>query len=204
MTDLNPDTPYVEAIEKARTMYFAWLCSIVRLDEDEYGDSFIMLAQILHSIEFSSPLEMDRNRADDGMDLREEWFARMEDAGYDYPLDALDGPCSVLEMLIGLADRCERQIMWDPEYNDRTYKWFYEMLYNLLDGNRVHLEDCSDDVMDLETMQAVRHAVDVLLDRTYEPSGYGGLFPLHNPRRDQTQVELWFQLNQYLMENRRF
>jgi hypothetical protein len=41
----------------------------------------------------------------------------------------------------------------------------------------------------------------VLNKREYFPSGKGGLFPLENPREDQTKVEIWYQMHAYVMEN---
>jgi hypothetical protein len=39
-----------------------------------------------------------------------------------------------------------------------------------------------------------------LIWRNYAPNGEGGFFPLENPREDQTQVELWYQMNSYVNE----
>ena len=35
--------------------------------------------------------------------------------------------------------------------------------------------------------------------RQYTPSGDGGLFPLNNPTRDQTELEIWDQFCDYLV-----
>ncbi len=42
--------------------------------------------------------------------------------------------------------------------------------------------------------------LDRLIWRQYDPDGMGGFFPLEWPRRDQTQVELWYQMSAYLEE----
>jgi hypothetical protein len=39
-----------------------------------------------------------------------------------------------------------------------------------------------------------------LLDRNYEKNGVGGLFPMHDARHDQRQLELWSQLQFYVLE----
>jgi hypothetical protein len=48
-------------------------------------------------------------------------------------------------------------------------------------------------------------AIDELLDRviwrTYRRNGAGGLFPLKRTREDQRQVEIWYQLCAYLLED---
>ena len=46
----------------------------------------------------------------------------------------------------------------------------------------------------------VADAMAAIIWRTYDSNGYGGLFPLRNPREDQRKVELWYQLNAYLLE----
>jgi hypothetical protein len=40
-----------------------------------------------------------------------------------------------------------------------------------------------------------------VINRTYHSSGKGGLFPLKHAEKDQTEVELWYQMNTYLVEN---
>jgi hypothetical protein len=37
--------------------------------------------------------------------------------------------------------------------------------------------------------------------RLYTTSGYGGLFPLEEPKEDQRKVEIWYQMMAYLGEN---
>jgi len=37
--------------------------------------------------------------------------------------------------------------------------------------------------------------------RRYSKTGKGGLFPLKHPKKDQTEVEIWYQMQQYVMEN---
>lgn len=194
-----------EEIEKARELYFQWLCMLVHLDDDEAGNCYIALADILHHMEFYALISMDENRIEDGLDLRTEWLERIHEAGYFFPETSLDyTSCSVLEVLVGMAVRCENQIMWDPDYGDRTYIWFWEMLWNLLDANGISSEDCTNDNIDEFIACQVQEAVVSLLDRSYNFDGSGGLFPLRNPRRDQRHVELWTQMNQYMLENYKF
>jgi hypothetical protein len=40
----------------------------------------------------------------------------------------------------------------------------------------------------------------MVIHRYYQPNGHGGFFPLENPQDDQRHVELWYQLNEYVME----
>jgi hypothetical protein len=46
----------------------------------------------------------------------------------------------------------------------------------------------------------VDEALSALIYRTYDRDGTGGLFPLTHPEEDQRKVEIWYQLNAYLLE----
>ena len=44
--------------------------------------------------------------------------------------------------------------------------------------------------------------IDAFLDRKYDKNGEnGGLFPLHFCNRDAREMEIWDQMNEYLVEN---
>lgn len=168
--------------------YFRWMSDLVC--EDRYADqiSFNKLLMYLHTTEFAYSLPKDRNRAEDGIDLR--WrFA------YDHPdLEDnaelyLHGPCSVLEMMIALAIRVEETIMDDPKKGDRTAQWFWGMVTSL------GLGGMTDDRFD---RRFVDYTIKKFLDRDYEPNGRGGLFTVRNCDRDLRTVEIWYQLHWYL------
>jgi hypothetical protein len=86
---------------RIRQDYFQWLCEIVRVNNN--NTSYWILLRELHSREFIWTVANDDNRAKDGCDLRDEYihYKRYEDCR------CLDGPCSVLEMLIALARRID-------------------------------------------------------------------------------------------------
>lgn len=187
------DTPYQDTIQKARTLYFDYLMWLVGAN-----DHYTFLCECLHEKEFYSPIEMDNNRAEDGKILRSYWLQQMQEAGYEYPEDSLDGCCSVLEMMVGLCYRITNDILWDPSNpsGDVEACWFYIMIRNLgLDG-------CTDDAITVENREKINYAVQTALDRMYDFNGAGGFFPLKNSRKDQRKVELWYQLNQYMAEHR--
>ena len=140
----------------------------------------------LYSVPFTYSIPNDENRAEDGIDLRYRW-AIMN--GYDDVPTYLDGPCSVLEMMVALAIRCEESLMDDPQIGDRTRHWFWGMITNL------GLGYMSNDNYD---PQYVNEIIDRFLNREYDRDGRGGLFRIRDCRYDLRNVEIWCQLNWYI------
>jgi hypothetical protein len=100
--------------------------------------------------------------------------------------------CSVLEMLIALS----RWLFFETDTGEPR-DWFWHMIENLgLTADR-----CNDKIYDNLLREEIDSTLNRLIMRTYSPSGQGGLFPLSHERQDQRHVELWYQLNAYLLEN---
>ena len=176
--------------EEINDRYFDWLLSFV--GENRYSPqiSFRKLLTRLHDVEFTWLLSRDENRAEAGADLRYR-FALRFDREHDpnYITDVLEGPCSVLEMMIALAIYCEESIMDDPSVGNRTGQWFWRMIVNLGLGSMV------DSNFDREYVDEV---LERFLNREYEPDGRGGLFTIRNCDRDLRDVEIFYQLCWYL------
>lgn len=170
--------------------YFVWLKSLVYGEIFATGRSFDELLSLLHRIEFTYLIPMDQNRAEDGISLRYR-YAITTDCPYSVGevLNTINGPCSVLEMMIALSIRCEEDIMDDPGYGDRIKQWFWGMIVNL------ELGGLHDDNFDQEYVEQI---ILRLLNRDYEPNGEGGLFTVKRPPRDLRDVEIWVQLLWYL------
>ena len=166
--------------------YFEWLCNLVCSSKTPESISYRRLLMELHSIEFTYSIPMDENRADDGIQLRYRYALQI---GYESCLDCLEGPCSVLEMMIALAIRCEEDIMDDPRYGNRTSQWFWQMIVNLGIG---HMTD------NRFNRALVRDNIDIFLNREYQPNDTGGLFVIKNYKGDLRTVEIWYQLCLYL------
>lgn len=162
--------------------YFEHLCQLINFEGVSYT-RYTKLLSYLYNIEFKWIIFNDKNRASDGLALREDYFQGE---------DVLQRPCSVLEMLIAIAFRCEYDIMHDPKVGDMTGKWFFMMLDN---AGLLAFDDYNFDI------DAVSSIIFRCLDRTYLPSGEGGFFPLKHPNEDMRYVEIWSQLNRYLDEN---
>ena len=175
--------------------YFQFLCNLVGADTMMRGQYWHLL-KVLHSTEFYWTNEYDGNRASYGEDLRVRYFNEIngQDAEYE---EFLYSPCSVLEMLTALAIAIEQNIMmdWRPESPDRTPEWFWMMIENL------DVMDCSDDNWSASTDAKIRHNLENFMDRNYESNGKGGLFPLRNPTKNQRNVDIWYQMQAYMLEN---
>lgn len=169
--------------------YFEWMYQLVCNEQYSGRLSYRKLLSRLHDMEFEYSLPMDGNRAEDGIDLRYRFGYEQE---YEGPIVATyldDRACSVLEMLVALAIRCEEHIMDDPDIGNRTGQWFWSMIVNL------GLDSMGDDDFDIDY---VNGAVLAFLDRKYKRNGEGGLFTVKNFKRDLRLVEIWYQMCWYL------
>ena len=166
--------------------YFEWLYNYVCKGRVNNRISYRKLFKLMHSIDFDFYIHDDVNRALDGIDLRNRFatVSNNEDAS-----NILDDPCSVLEMILALAIRCEETIMDDPRYGDRTSQWFWDMLSNL-GLNRMTDEHYNE-------KYAIQRIYN-FLERQYSPDGKGGLFYIRDCPEDLRNIEIWTQLNWYL------
>lgn len=169
-----------------RNSYFDWLYSLMVGERFAQGISYRKLFMNLHATEFIFTIPMDENRAEDGLDMRYRFSLSL---GYKDAEKYLTEPCSVLEMMIGLATRCEETIMDDPQMGDRTGQWFWGMVANL------GLAGMTDDKFDRDEFDEIMHN---LLTHNYSPDGKGGLFTIRNCDTDLRRVEIWKQLCWYL------
>lgn len=165
--------------------YFDWLYELVCKNRFAKEISFRKLFAYLHSTEFRYFIDKDENRAEDGIMLRRRFYTQTEQNVERY----FNGPCSVLEMMIALALRCEQSIMDDPRLGNRTGQWFWRMVTNL------GLGAMTDERFDKEY---VSEAVERFLNREYEPNGKGGLFTVKHCDHDLREVEIWIQMLWYL------
>lgn len=171
--------------------YFEWMCELVSERPYSKRCSYRKLLSLLYGIDFTYTIEMDGNRADDGINLR---YRFGYERGYeDYIIASYldDRACSVLEMMVALSKRCEESIMDDPDIGDRTGRWFWGMIENLGLGSSF------DNVFDKDY---VITRIDIFLNREYGRDGDGGLFTVNHPKRDLRTVEIWYQLCWYLDE----
>lgn len=171
--------------------YFDWMYDLVCYRKYCGRLSYRKLLAYLNNRDFIYILDMDGNRAEDGIDLR---YRFAYEHNYDYPMVTTyldDRPCSVLEMMVALAIRCEDSIMADSDIGNRTSLWFWNMIKSLgLD----HMSDANFD------KDAADEIIDRFLDREYEPNGKGGLFTIEHCKNDLRSIDIWYQMMFYLDE----
>lgn len=164
--------------------YFGWLCAKV---EDARNSRSRKILEVLFRTEFVPLPEIigDDNRAEDGKELRRQFL--MEFDIPDDPEWRKDTGCSVFEMILALARRAEFVT------DDPVRTWFWELVDNL--GLRGKVAPLSPS----EIEDKIYH----FIWRDYDFSGDGGLFPLKRPMHDQREIEIWYQFNQYLIDQDR-
>ena len=168
--------------------YFDFLCAIVGRFQE-----YSILLDELHKIEFYSLIPNDDNRGADGLHLRSVFI---DEVGLTRPSSLPIFPCTVLEMLVGLAYRLEfetAQSKWEKTVSE----WFWILIDNL------GLTKCNNDEYRTNSMvdSEVPEVIEKMLSRKYEANGNGGLFPLKNPKKDQRRIEIWYQMTSYIIEN---
>lgn len=170
-------------IEPIEHSYFNWLCSHVqkRLAISTPSLTHYRLLKQLHQTEYVWLIVGDDNRVEDGVELR---LSFLDDTNVEIEQEWFYSGCSVLEMLIAFSKRAEFNTELD------SYFWFWHFLENL---NLSEYNDCNDYDFDI-----VNTILNRFIYREYEPEGFGGLFPMLNPKKDQTKVEIWYQFFEYL------
>lgn len=175
--------------------YFEWLCSLIKHGcPAPRSAMYRKLLIFLHDVDFRYSIPRDGNRYGDGLDLRYQ-FSKVQNISYGVVTEALDGKeCSVLEMMIALAARCENQIMANSDFGDRTGVWFWYMVDSL------GLTDMTNKKYDKNYCYFV---IERFLDREYSADGEGGLFRLQVVDEnlhflDLRNYEIWCQAMWYL------
>jgi hypothetical protein len=166
--------------------YFEWMYDLVCEGRFAKTITYRKLLTFLHDTEFVYFVPYDENRAAEGIGLRYR-FCLLHDCE---DMECyLRGPCSVLEMIIALAIRCEENLMVNPDMGDRTGQWFWGMITNMGLGSM-------NDVNFNEWL--VNDVVTRFLNREYEPDGQGGLFTVKGWNRDMRTAEIWHQLMAFI------
>ena len=174
----------VETLSPVKENYLRWLENELICEGPQAERSYFELVYQMFQTEFVWSVAMDDNRLADGLELRAE-FAELHDVSRTIMHNL--GPCSFIEVLIGLARRLSFVA------GDSSSRWAWQLLVNLqLERMWDHLSRGKSHV--------VATTLATVITRSYKPNGVGGFFPLAWSNRDQRKVELWYQLNAYVEE----
>lgn len=168
--------------------YFDWLCILTGGKTAHVGYSELL--DCLHEKVFRPKMAMDINRGNDGLQLRVDF----QNEHGPWGSSTNRGPCSYLELLIGLAKRMS--FLMHGEENGYTEFYFWRLIANL---DLIKCTDTRWNSMNGEFF--VDDAVYRINERCFCADGSGGLFPLRRYERDQRGVEFWYQMQAWLMEN---
>lgn len=171
--------------------YFVWLYSqIASIKLQNPARTYWTLARQLYTKEFVWFVLNDDNRAEDGKDLRAQ-FLEARDIHNPDPV-WMDLGCSMFEMLIALSRKLSFEDDQEPKF------WFWQLMENL------GLQEYNDRQYSWDHAEAekiVDETLDQVIWRYYSFDGRGGLFPLQVTMEDQRNVEIWYQLQAYLIEH---
>lgn len=179
--------------EEIDELYFNWLVDQVAFVNTRRGRRarYQSLFQQMHETIFVALVSHDENRIADAKTMRADFLSEHKKERGDLSW-MRRSPCSMLEIFIILSQQLS--FLMDSDAKD----WFWHLIYEL---DLEKYDDRAYDDSPEETEDAVSMILDRVVWRSYDPSGKGGLFPLQHPERDQRDVELWYQLNAYLLEN---
>lgn len=168
--------------------YKKWLLSII---SDSYLDfnRYSLVIDFLFTSEFRFTNNLDSNRAFDGSDLRISYCRDKNLPASSY--DSINNTyhCSILEMMIGLANRCDTTIMWDDDIGPQAGRWFDVMMESsgLTELDNKHFSQ----------KKAIK-IINRIYNRTFDPDGLGGLFYVPGTKQDLRKTEIWYQMHEYL------
>ena len=164
--------------------YFSWLCDVVGVNSNGLCN-YRKLMTYLHGIEFRYTIPRDVNRYEDGQELRNSYILLHETNSI---RKYLDGPCSVLEMMIALALRLETNVT-DGRIGDRTRQWFWGMIVSL------GLGPMTDEFYDRKEVSDIMRR---FMNHKYAPNGKGGLVTIRGYKGDLRDKEIAFQMYRYI------
>ena len=163
--------------------YFSWLCFWAVPDGSKRRD-YSQLLLALHDIPFRWSVAHDENRAGDGLQLRSIY----EDETGEW-CDEESPDCTLLEMFLALAIRCDTEIMYDPDDLNRADRWFWMMIENL------KLDKFTDENFDYGQFLDI---CGQFMDRNYGKNGQNCPFWVPDLSMKMRKIELFYQMNYYL------
>ena len=157
--------------------YYIWLRELVGVRR-----KYKTLLKHLDRIPYTWMFTLDMNRAAGGTNLRREyaWDTSTNEE------DVRVGPCTVLEMLIGVATHME----------DQTGRATSDCFWMLIEN--ISLDKYDDNNYD---PRGVERIIKAWLNHDYDANGAGSIFPLKNYPGDCRNLDIWSQMNAWISEN---
>ena len=164
-------------MKKIDYAYYEWLVNQIETPGDRtYNELF----ERMHNFEFVWFVPNDGNRVQDGLDLRPEF---LDGKAQNLQLEG----ATMLEILVSLS----RRLAFIAGGDERQWAW--RLLKNL------KLNKMSDPLTE-DQAKRIDDILYAVVWREYGDDGRGGFFPLKHAPEDQTKVEIWYQLNTYVIE----
>lgn len=160
--------------------YYEWLTGLI----PGWTERYSILIRHLYETPFRVTLLMDENRVGDGLSMRARFVWAAGLGSIERDILKRQRPCSVLEVMIGLAQRFEEEYM--TQYTEDTINnWFSPMISSL------GLQNYDDQHFDLYGFDRI---MQTFLDRAYFPDGRGSLFYIPGTKDDMKYTEIWKQM----------
>lgn len=164
--------------------YNKWLYDM-SFKSDEYTAVF----DILNHIPFIWSVANDDNRADDGLRLRREYLFEYGAKKEHYDWDLSE--CSFIEMLIGNAKAFS--LLMDKDLPTSVMRLMRNTRLSEYTNSKQRHRPHAFELEVTEIANTINH-------REYDYDGSGGLYPLNDPPKDQRNIEIYAQMNQYINE----
>ena len=165
--------------------YFYYLLGFLDGDERYRVFDYIDILHELFTTPFIWKVADDANRARDGIALRD----RFEDESGEHLY--MNRGCSMLEMMVALAVRMEDDILFDPDFGDRTAVWFWDMM-----------EDSGLIFYDLDhfSVPLGQKCPKKWSKNPLKNFDYGTLFRSKSGQNGPKVVSLWYKMNEKVKE----
>lgn len=164
----------------AEKLYFEWLCSLCKRKGERV--SFEKLLKHMYDKKFTYVIQQDSNRAEDGRFLRKRFCEKFK---IDYELYLRLGECNVLEMMVAVLQRAN-------DISDIGVADFFYICLNNMGLSTMHGSSYNKEKVD--------YILDKFLARDYMPDGVGSMFYIPGETRDMRCMEIWYQMNQYIIK----
>jgi len=172
--------------------YLDWLYFDVLHGTETRFKAYNSLFKALLDIPYIPLHPMDKNRFKDGLELREEYIlgCSMGLTGFESrkntKIEDYLPECSVLEMIIALSVRIEKDIMAPADGKNDYFRWFWGMICTL------ELDEFDEKHYDFGW-------IDKIISEFLE--GKRAIFEVKNPYKNVRDMQIWDQMNAFLVEN---